>query len=287
MAYGDATELYNSRGRSQRDGVEGIATGWLVEGVGVDLAKENEGVPKYRDPHPDYPGLIARDIVASSVPGGSIVTVNYAPPQYVGGSVPPINTFADGFIGKDVSFETEDVTLPLFQLTKMVLGGDGETDEQLVFQRIEDVIPFRKRVPYFRVPISIDLAGTSLNDTFNITDAILEQTDKIHTIFGRDLVFACEGLDQQTEDRFNAVYRWYQDPGIPNTLRDSFDSSASPNLQFINGTIYPVFDNDFILPPYKGIRVDGNDDPTIAPTVTFFDLFKRDPNGWLSLPGIV
>ena len=286
MAEGDVTQLYNSRGRSQRDGVDSRTMGFYVEGEGVDLAKENAGVPKYRDPHPDDANMIARDIIAAPSAGGSIVTVSYAPPQYVGGSVPPINTFADGFIGKDVSFETEDVTLPLFQLTKMVLGGEGETDEQLVFQRIEDVIPFRKRVPYFRVPISIDLAGTSLNDTFNITDAILEQTDKIHTIDGRDLVFACEGLDQQTEDRFNAVYRWYQDPGIPNTLRDSFDSSASPNLQFINGTIYPVFDNDFILPPYKGIRVDGNDVPTIAPTVTFFDLFKRDPNGWLSLPGI-
>jgi hypothetical protein len=50
MAEGDVTQLYNSRGRSQRDGVDSRTMGFYVEGEGVDLAKENAGVPKYRTP---------------------------------------------------------------------------------------------------------------------------------------------------------------------------------------------------------------------------------------------
>jgi hypothetical protein len=288
MAEGDVTQLYNSRGRSQRDGVDSRTMGFYVEGEGVDLAKENAGVPKYRDPHPDDANMIARDIIAAPSAGGSIVTVSYAPPQYVGGSVPPINTFAEGFIGKDVSFEYEDTNIPIYiQTGVLATDANGDLTVKTVYDTGEGGIPFRKAVAYYRVPIAIKLVGSTLNDVFNLTRIILEQTGKIHTIFGQDLVFNCEGIDQQDDETFNAIYRWYKDPGIPNTLFDDFDDpNAGTNLGRIGTYIYPYFDEDFLIEPFKGVSVIGNEDPEQLPRVTFFDKYEREPNGWQSLPGI-
>lgn len=287
MATGDVTQLYNSRGRSQRDGVDSRTMGFYVEGEGVDLAKENAGVPKYRDPHPDDANMIARDIVATPSAGGSIVTVSYSPPQYVGGSVPPVNTFAEGFIGKDVSFEYENVDIPLFIRTGVLaFDNNGDAFVQIVYDTGEGEIPFRKNVAYYRVPIAIKLEGSTFDDVFNLTRIILEQTGKIHKINGEDLVFNCEGIDQQDDDTFNAVYRWYKDPGVPNTLYDSFDDpNVGTNLGRIGAVVYPYFDQDFLVPPLKGVSVVGIEDPKLPPRVTFFDKYIRDDNGWEGLPG--
>ena len=290
MATGDVRQLYYSYSEGLNDGVRSIRVDYLVEGKPPAEAIEATGVPRYGDARVGYPNLLARTITANPRGSDSIVSVSFVPAQYIGGSVPPVNQFAEGFIGKDVSFEYEDVNIPLFIQTGVLsTDANGDLIVKTVYDTGEGEIPFRKFVSYYRVPIAIKLlGGTTLQDVFGLTRTILEQTGKIHTIFGEDLVFNCEGIEQQDEETFNAVYRWYKDPGIPNTLYDNFDDpNYAPNLGRIGAVLYPYFSEEFLLPPFRGVTITGNTNPEIPPSVKFFFKHKRDEDGWVNLPGIV
>lgn len=292
MASEDVTILWANYNAYERDGIRGITEVLRVKGANATRAIGGQyapDVPNYRAQHRDHAenGLIVKDRNATQDGAGALVSVTYAPEEYVGWNLPPVNVFQEDFVGKDVSFETEDVEIPLFRTANITLGDGAQAVQKTVFQRVDGVLPYRKRVSYYRVPIAIELVGSTLGDVLNLSRVILEQTDKIHNIFGEDLVFACEGITQQTAERFNAVYRWYKDPGIKLTeLRTSFGPSAGTNLRFIGSTAYPVFNDDFLIPPYKGLRIDGDPDPEQPPTVTYFDIYEREPNGWQTLPGI-
>lgn len=290
MATGDVRELYYSYSEGLNDGVRSIRVDYLAEGLTPTQAIEATGVPRYGDARVGQPTLLARTITATPRGSDSIVSVSFVPEQYLGGSIPPVNQFAEGFIGKDVSFEYEDVNIPLFIQTGVLsTDANGDLIAKTVYDTGEGEIPFRKFVAYYRVPIAIKLlGGTTLQDVFGLTRRILEQTGKIHKIFDEDLVFSCEGIEQQDEETFSAVYRWYKDPGIPNTLFDSFDDpNLAPNLGRIGAYVYPYSDSEFLLPPFKGVAVAGNTNPEVPPRVTFFDKYKRDDDGWVNLPGIV
>jgi hypothetical protein len=288
MATGDVRELYYSYSESIDDGVRSIRVDYLAEGLTPTQAIEATGVPRYGDARVDQPTLLARNITASPRGSDSIVSVSFVPAQYIGGSVPPVNQFAEGFIGKDVSFDYDDIDLPLFKKAGLLTtDANGLPISKIVYADVDLSLPFRKRTPYYSVPIAFTLAETAtLDDVFIATDAIVAQTDKIHTIFDRELLFACDGIDQQSETTYRAVYRWYEDKGIPNTLASKFDEVIGNNLGRIGTTIYPFFDESFVLPPNSGIKINGAVDPSDPPTVTFFDKYIREENGWATLPGI-
>lgn len=289
MPLGEVIELYSYRTRSLRDGVPTLTRAFNVEGLTPDVALQVPNIPGYRDPHPDDPTLIARDISASPRGAGSLIQATYTPAPYVGGSGPGVNTFEEGFIGKDASFDYEDVELPLFRVVDYVYSENGTATEKAVFEAVDTVVPFRKRVPYHRISLGITFPDApTLQDVLGLTDLVLSQVDKLHVLpDGKEYVFACEGIDQGSKvTDFNITYRWTRDPGVPNELESSFGPSAGPNLRFLESAVYPVFDSDFLIPPYKGLRIDGNRDPEQPPTVTFFDRYKREPNGWQNLPGI-
>lgn len=287
MPLGEAIELYRYRTNSLRDGVATWSRAWNVEGLGPDVAVQVPAIPNYRDPHPSDSNMIVRSINATPRGAGSLIEVSYAPAPYVGGSGPGINEFSEGFIGTDVSFDNEDVELPLFRVVDMVFGEGDSAVEKTVFEAIPDVVPFRRPVPYYRVTVALTLTDpATFTDALALGDVIAAQVGNIHTIGGRDLVFSCEGIDQNDVNEYKIAYRWTQDKGVANTLANDFGPSAGPNLRYLESTVYPVFNDDFLIPPYKGLRIDGNVDPEQAPTVTFFDRFKREPNGWQNLPGI-
>lgn len=289
MAQGDVTKLYYSYAESINDGVQSVRVDYLVEGLTPSQAIVAAGVPVYGDAWVGNSDLLARNISATPRGSDSIVAVSFVPAQYIGGSVPPVNQFAEGFIGKDVSFDYDDVDIPLFRKSGLLTtDADGLPISKIVYSDVALRLPFRKRTPYYSVPIAITFPETAtLNDVFIATDAIVAQTDKIHKLFGRDLLFACDGIDQQSETTYRALYRWYEDKGIPNTLSSQFEETIDGNLGRIGTTLYPFFDESFVLPPYSGIRINGATDPSNPPTVTFFDKYLREDNGWATLPGIV
>lgn len=287
LQVGEWEEMYDYRGNSLRDGVPGRTRGFRVEGMNVDVAVDRPGLPQYGDEHPDDPGLLARDRTSTPYGTGALVVWTYVATAYFGGSGPAINQFAEGFIGKDVSFDSEDVEIPLFRRAGITTTVNDLPVSQIVFADFRSGLKLRRRTPYYSVPIAIELPeSNSLNDVFNITQVIVAQFDKIHTIFGKKLLFACEGIDQNDPTRFKATYRWYEDQGIPNTLSNQFTAFESDNLGRIGTTIYPFFDSTYMIPPFKGMRIDGNPDPTQPPDVTFFDKHAEEPNGWQTLPGI-
>lgn len=293
MALGEITELYQYRTLSIRDGIPTRTRGFRVEGLIPEVAVLVPNIPRYRDPHPDEPGLIARDITPTAWGVDSLIQVTYSPEPYVGGSGPSVNTYDEDFIGKDVSFEYEDVTIPLFRKSGLTTtDADGLPISQLVYSSLDSALPYRKRTPYYRVETGVIFEETpTIEAVFALTDKITAQVDRIHTIGDRDLIFACEGIDQNTANEFRVTYRWIEDRGIPNEW-PAFDETLSPSgggdggLGRIGTTLYPFFDDDFIIPPFQGLRIDGNTDPTAEPRLTFFDRFKRDPNGWQTLPGL-
>lgn len=287
MATGDTTELYDYRTISISDGVPTRTRGIYVEGLHPEVAILVPNLPQYRDGHPEDADLLVRNITPSVYGNGALVQYTYAVAATVGGSIPPVNTYEEGFIGKDVSFEYADIDVPLFKR-----GGLTTTDAEglpislIVFEDYERGISFRKRMPYYSISLGLELAeSATLQDVFAITDSIVAQTDKIHTIDGRRLLFACDGIDQQGATTFNVSYRWTEDPGIPNTLAPLFEEQVSSNLGRIGTVIYPYADATYMIPPFQGVRIDGAIDPTDPPAVTYFELYKEDPDGWLSLPG--
>lgn len=289
MPIGDVTERYRLRAVNERDGIETRQRGFYVDGYNVDQAKDAVGIPQYLDPHPDFPNMVARTIGAASEGSGSVVTVSYSPSEYAGGSVPPINQYGEGFIGTDSTFEDVTVDIPLFERVEHVFDEAGAAVSKNVFQRVDGVLPFQYSRTVYRIPIAVTInIGGSFATAMAVAQLIALQTNKIHTIFGRKLLFKPEGLSQRGEGEFKVTYRWYDDPGVVNELGTIPSPSAGPNLRFFPDSteIYPFFDSTHILPPFKGLRISGNEDPEQPPSVTFFNKYKEEPNGWQTLPGI-
>lgn len=289
MAIGEITELLSYRTVSLRDNVETLTRGFNVEGLGPDLARLVPNIPKYGDSHPDDPNMIVRSVSASPRGAGSLVQASYSPSEFVGGSFAPINDYAEDFFGADVSFDYDDIDIPLYRLATMTVT-DPLPLTKFVYSDYRAGIPYRKRVPYFRVTTGLTFAeATNMDDIIGLSDLIVDQTDKIHRIFGRDLVFSCEGLQYVTRTQYKVTYRWSQDLGIPNEWQAEtpFDETVSDNLGRRGTILYPFADSDYVIPPFQGMRIDGNTDPTQPPSVTFFNKYKRDESGWVNLPGLL
>jgi hypothetical protein len=291
MAIGQVTELLAYRTVSMRDNIDTLTRGFNVEGLGPDLARFVPFIPRYGDSHPDNPGMIVRSVSAGPRGTGSLVQATYAPREFVGGGQPPVNDSAEDFWGIDVSFDYEDIDIPLFQRSSLTTTDpQGLPLTKLVYADYRAGIPYRKRVPYYRVTTGVTFAEpASLGDIFALSELIVDQTDKIHRLFGRDVVFSCEGLQYVSRTEYKVTYRWSQDLGIPNEWEadTAFGETLDANLGRRGSILYPFADEDFVIPPFKGMRIDGNTDPAQPPIVTFFDKYKRDDNGWQNLPGLV
>lgn len=293
MAIGQVTELLAYRTVSMRDNIDTLTRGFNVEGLGPDLARFVPFIPRYGDSHPDNPGMIVRSVSAGPRGTGSLVQVTYAPREFVGGGQPPVVDTAEDFFGADVSFDYEDIDIPLFRRSGLTTTDDqGLPITQLVYADYRVGIPYRKRVPYYRVTTGVTFEDTAtFDDIMDLSDFIVDQTGSIHTIFGRDLLFSCEGMQYVTRTQYKVTYRWTQDLGIPNQWEADtpFDETLDANIGRRGSILYPFADAEYVIPPFKGMRIDGNTDPTELPIVTFFDKYKRidSGNGWQLLPGLL
>ena len=291
MQPGEVRNLLQYYTTGLRDGVRTRTNTYYVHLENADVAINNIGIPRYGDTHPDDSNLLVQNISASGRGLGSLVQVSYVPIDYWGGGQPPVNDSAEDFWGIDVSFDYEDIDIPLFRRSGLTTTDEqGLPITQLVYADYRVGIPYRKRVPYYRVTTGVTFAEpASLGDIFALSELIVDQTDKIHRLFGRDVVFSCEGLQYVSRTEYKVTYRWSQDLGIPNEWEadTAFDETLDENLGRRGSILYPFADEDFVIPPFKGMRIDGNIDPTELPLVTFFDKYKRDDNGWQNLPGLV
>lgn len=295
METGEVRELYAYRATNMNSGVLSYQRGIYVHGYSVDAASQIPGVPQAGNQHPNYSGYLLTSRTSQVYGRGTLFVCNYVPAEYAQGSVPPVNQYAEGFLGKDVSFDYEEVTIPTW--TKFGIestDASGNPISKVVYGDGRDLPPIRRKVPYYSVPIAFKITvNNTLDDVFMFSDRIVEQTDRLHTIFDRQLLFACNGVNQRGVDEFVANYRWYSDGGVPNDLMDLFDevlpdSGGSPsNIGRIGSRLYPFFDADYIIPPFKGLYISGSIDPADPPDVVFFDRFKSDPNGWVNLPGVI
>lgn len=298
MATGDVLDnLFEYQSHSVRDGVPTVTRGYHVVEENPSQAIVNVGIPQYGEAHPDYSGLVVRSVAATPRGRGSLVQVTYSPIEYTGGGQPPVVDSAEDFFGLDVSFDYEEIDIPLFRHSEFqTTDAQGAPITEIVYSDYSAGIPYRKRVPYYRVTTGVVFnEPASLGDILDLNASlILTQTDRIHNIFGRDLLFSCEGLQYVSRTEYKVTYRWSQDPGIPNEWESDapFDEKFSDiSTRAILGRrgsiIYPAADEDYVIPPFKGMRIDGNTDPTQFPTVTFFDRYKRDDEGWTNLPGLL
>jgi hypothetical protein len=288
MAQGEITELYDYRTLSIRDGIPTRTRGFRVEGLVPETAVLVPNLPRYGEAHPDDSTLAVKDITPNVWGTDSLVQVTYVQLQLLGGDRPAVNEYAEDFIGTDVSFDYDNVDIPLFKRGGLTTtDADGLPISRLVYQDYDRAIPYRKRMPYYSVSVSIELEQyATILDAFTVTDVVVAQTDKIHTIGGKRLLFACDGITQRSATQFKFSYRWTDDKGVPNTLANKFEDNPGDNLGRIGTVVYPFADADFTIPPFQGVRIDGNIDPFNPPSVTYFERFNEEPNGWQQLPGI-
>lgn len=288
---GEVIEQYQYRGVSSSSGIATRTRGFRVVGMNVDQALNTTGVPVYKSAHPDYADMWAKDFSTTWQGCDTHVVVTYVPKEFIGVGIPPVDEFGEEFVGVDQTFDDVDVDIPLYQQTTIKVGNPPDVVSQLVWQRRTDVMKYQYSRNIIRIDIALELDTESNFDVaMSIGVPIRAQINKIHTLpDGKDYLFKPEGLDQSGPKQFKATYRWYSDPGVPNVLAAEFGGVfAGENLQLLGGTGYPVFDEDFLIPPFNGVRIDGDaEDPTNAPKVTFFERFDTsDPQGWRSLPGV-
>ena len=296
---GDVIEQYQYRAVSVSSGIPTRVRGFRVVGMNVDQAINVTGVPRYKEAHPDFSGLVVRDINTSWQGCDTHVVVTYVPSQYVGVNIPPVDQFAEDFIGIDITFDDVTVDIPLYQQTKIKIGQPPTVIEKDVWQRRQDVMPYQYSRSIVRIDMALELdTASNFGITTALSDLIEAQINKIHRLpNGRDYLFKPEGMDQRGEKAFNITYRWYSDPGVPNTLLEHFGTNIilppinQPGglIGLIGGTAYPFFDENFLIPPFNGVRIDGDkEDAEAPPKVTFFERFDRSMlTGWATLPGII
>lgn len=287
---GDVSEQYQYRGVSISSGIPTRTRGFRVVKTTIDPALNATGVPKFLDEHPDFSNMVAKDITAIWKGKDTHVVVTYVLKAYAG-QIPAVDEFSENFVGIDLTFDEVLIDIPLYQQTKIKIGNPPDVIEKLVWQRRTDVMKYLYNHTVLRIDIALELdTQSNFYVATALGDLITDQANKIHTLpNGKKYLFKPEGLDQNGPKQFKATYRWINDPGVPNVLKGKFGGVfANRKLQIIGGTGYPVFSDEIMIPPWNGIRIDGNqDDPSTAPEVTFFDRFLEDKDGWKNLPGML
>lgn len=282
------TELHFDHAPFQDEKGNGLSRAWNVKGFTPEVARTQPEAPYFGQLDPENPFLACNFVDFQPIGLGTRVTARYVPLEFLP-RVPPENTTAVNWIGTDSTFVPEDVKIPVFELVrKSFPNPTGGVQTKLVFRAKERVKTYTYMNVTHRVTLNATVAGgDTVNAQMAITEEINKQNNKLHKINNRFFLFNADGVRRIEKDFYQFTYRWTSDIGVINTLTPLFDSSASPNLGLIGSDVFPYFDEDFIVRPFKILETApvGND-PTQAPTVRFSDRYLIDENGYLNLPGI-
>lgn len=285
-------ELYFERGINETASGSGRTRGWSVTGVGPDIARTDPEAVNRGDVHPDYPLLVAENVIYTPTGYGTSVRASYVPVEFLE-PIPPENTTDLDWTRIDTDHEDEDVDIPVFErVTKSFPGPNDTVTEQMVWQRRDNVVPFRKSVVVHRLQINAEVvSGLGAASAIAISDIVTAQHNKIHTILGRKMLFQADGSRRTSKDQYQFNYRWIEDSGIPyledHIVIDNDGPTTGPGFAKIGSEAFPVASIGFVIPPFSLVRtspVDG--DPEAVPVVTVSLAFEEDPDGYLTLPGI-
>ncbi len=288
------TKLHFERELTDTASGDGIVEAWSVQGATPDIARTDPEAIRRGDPHPDaFPVLIANSVSYSPIPYGTYVRVNYVPPEYLDPEPPEDNT-GDDWFRNDNDHQDEDVKIPVFEkVTKKLPGPDETTVEKTVWQGRENTVPFRKSLTTIRVTLNADIeSGFSFNDIIRLTDAVTDQNNKIHTIFGRKMLFKSNGSTRVSKTKYRFNYLWIIDPGVLYTenfivVRAEGTPTTGPGFAIIGSEAFPVANIQYVIPPFSRVRTSpSSDDPEALPVVSVSLAYQEDPDGWQFLPGI-
>jgi hypothetical protein len=279
-------EQHSGRSKDQSAKGFGRSRTWNVKGSVPDVAATEPEAPRFADPHPDDPGLVVESVQFAPTGFGSFVRALYVPVEFLPG-IPPENTTDSEWTQTDTTFDYVDVDIPLFQLitkTFPVVGGGVETKQ--VWNGVDRKKSFRYTRVVMRLTVNaVVVGGPGVDAQFAINDAILAQTNKIHTIRSKKFLFESDGARRIEKDLYQFTYRWTSDPGIANTLL--FEQQASPNIGVIGTHGIPFANANYIVPPFSVLDSAPDDnDPENPPKVVISPQYIEEPAGYLTLPGI-
>ncbi len=261
--------------------------GWTVTGGGPDVVRNNPLAPHRGDTHPDDSNLIVNTVSYTPTGYGTLVRAQYLPAEFID-SPPPEDTTGIEWTKIDSTFEDVDVNIPVFEIvTKSHPGPGGTVIENDYWQPVERTTPFRYTRLVHRITVNaiVPSAG-DVSTQLSLAVPISNQHNKIHTIGGLKYLFMADGIRRIKADQYQFTYRWIFDPGVPNTI--DMQTGDHANIGIIGSYGFPYADDLYIVPPYSRIDTapDGND-PTNSPVVKVSPAYLEDPNGWLTLPGMV
>jgi hypothetical protein len=276
---------------------ESRSIGWFVPDLGPKPASEEPGAPQKLDQHPDNPSLVAESVSYLPNAAGTIVRANYVEPEYLPGG-PAINTDGADFSDIDVTTEYIDALIPVFRKVATTIDGTAKN----LYKAVDKVVPFRYSRSVYRVTLNFNaqLIGSPIGNLMAVGDLIARQNNKIHSIpytggGTKKLLFESKGTKPISATKYQATYKWSEDPGIPNTYVGGEyigASEGSGRLREVGAELVAMSGNaDFIRRPFMRLEtavasLDGTEDPTKIPAVFEVEEFEEEPNGWLQLPGV-
>lgn len=262
---------------------------WYIAGAGVDAARAdtNPVKPERGKPHPNYPDLVVDGVAYRRMLTGTRCEARYVPKGML--YLPGESGDADDFFQISPYFETATRNLPVIEQVRKSFR-DSSTPDQLVWKYV-DTAPFEYDKLVFTIEVNAEILSTPHVDTMlNTMLALRSELGKIHTIGDIDYQFSVEDAERLSIDRYKFVYKWTNDPGIPNTLATT--DIVGSNWARIGTYAYGFTDDDYIIPPFSrfdtGPARDANGfpDPTLPPVVVISPIALTSPGGHLRLPGI-
>ena len=268
---------------------------WYVAGASPDAARAdtNPEKPEYLQVHPDNAGLVCTNIGYAHWIGGTRCEAKYVPQEYV--HQEPESQDDPDFINGDGHTVKIQRNLPVYErvLQKMQ---DSQTPNVKIWQPLaaDLIAPFEYSATEFSIEIIANIQSQPNVDVMLfLLNQIAEEDGKIHRINGRDYLFGCEGTERVSRDQYRMIYTWRSDPGIPLLLE--FDGTPFDHWGLVKGYWYGFAGNidgvDWLIPPFSRLNVgptlvDDVADPTQMPQLGVSPLYKRNDNGWQTLPGI-
>jgi hypothetical protein len=269
---------------------------WYVKGATVDaaLADPNPARPFRGQAHPDYPGLVVETAAYRKYLLGVRVEARYVAEEYLG--EPPEPGTDENYIDINPYFEPHSRELPVIE-TYVQAFRDSDTPDQTLWRFSNRTVPYIYDRLAFSIEVNAELPSTaSVSVMLNEMRNLRSQVGKIHTIDGNKYVFSVEDAGRINKDRYKFVYKWVDDPGVPNTLnivqQPNDRNGANWGYTATGGSsAYGFADMDHIIPPFSRIdtqwdTTDGVPDPSISPLFRVVPEGLEDPQGWMTLPGI-
>lgn len=261
--------------------------------------------------HPFIPGIVGR--APSYQQNGRIVdvTIDYVIPE-LGNPQPPIDPTNPNFTSISCDYRRTEVRLPTFIRQKTKMKGPGETViEKELWVPDQDPRPFTVSNFVWTYRLSgAFVQQLSIAQWLNLWNQVNLRADELHQFNNKFWRFEPRRIGQETaataSDSGRGVieYSWVHDPGI--TYRDESllsEGATGPGGSGNNAnlrTFYklgsagrsgyiPVEDpaNQVVLYPWREVTTVANSlGPEYPPLTVFSDKFKKNPNGWQTLPGV-